>query len=284
MYTRDETIKLGTHNPGFESKPFNNDIRSKGTLDQIPLAFSTSGGPVEIHHVMGVQDHLRPLIQGLNERQQIGIMNRLISKGVNLGNDPRNLIALLKPDHRAVHSRMKEVQLEPSSDKQRLEFLNKFSSVPYEQRLIVADTFAEHMYPAIVEEMHGMGYMVPTQADNIQKYKESVLQENLAERTDYGKEILKEIFGEKPNIENIRAARDAKDIQAKEYAQEHIRQQAEKISDSQGQIIGQKPFVINADKGSKVFVHTNGNGNGHAEMQEKFNNSNGNNGIPRRRG
>ena len=281
MYTRDETIKLGTHNPGFDSKPFNNDIRSKGTLDQLPLAYSTSSGPVEIHHVMGVQDHLRPLIQGLNERQQIGIMNRLISKGVNLGNDPRNLIALLAPDHRAVHSRMKEVQLEPSSDKERLAFLNKFSSVPYEQRLIVADTFAEQIYPAILEEMQGMGYMLPTQADNLQKYNESVRQENAAERSDYGREILKEVFGEKPNIENIRAARDANTIQAKEYAQEHIRQQAEKISDSQGQIIGEKPIVFNIDKGSKVYVHTNGNGNGHAKVQKTFNE---NNGKPRRKG
>tara|TARA_B100000965_G_scaffold289527_1_gene247378 strand:+ start:73 stop:1233 length:1161 start_codon:yes stop_codon:yes gene_type:complete len=63
-------------------------------------------------------------------------------------------------------------------------------------------------------------------------------------------------------------------------------QQADQISDSQGQIIGQKPLVINADKGSKVFVHTNGNGNGkgHAQVQRAFNEANGSNGKPRRRG
>jgi len=49
------------------------------------------------------------------------------------------------------------------------------------------------------------------------------------------------------------------------------------ISDSQGQIVGEKPFVINADEGSQVFVHTNGNGNGnghkngHAKTQKAFN-------------
>ena len=44
------------------------------------------------------------------------------------------------------------------------------------------------------------------------------------------------------------------------------------ISDSQGQVVGEKPLVINADEGSQVFVHTNGNGkNGHAKTQKVFN-------------
>ena len=47
------------------------------------------------------------------------------------------------------------------------------------------------------------------------------------------------------------------------------------ISDSQGQVVGEKPLVINADEGSQVFVHTNGNGNGHknghAKTQKAFN-------------
>ena len=40
-----------------------------------------------------------------------------------------------------------------------------------------------------------------------------------------------------------------------------------------GSVVGQKPFVINADEGANVYIHTNGNGNGenHAIMQEKFN-------------
>ena len=46
---------------------------------------------------------------------------------------------------------------------------------------------------------------------------------------------------------------------------------AESMADSQGQVVGQKPIVINADEDAKVFVHTNGNGNGHTEMQKAFN-------------
>ena len=63
-------------------------------------------------------------------------------------------------------------------------------------------------------------------------------------------------------------------------------QQADRINDSQGQIIGQRPVVFNIDKDSKVFVHTNGNGDGkkHAEVQRAFNEANGSSGKPRRRG
>ena len=39
---------------------------------------------------------------------------------------------------------------------------------------------------------------------------------------------------------------------------------------STGAVSGDKPVVIHAGEGSKVFLHTNGNGNRHAEMQEAF--------------
>jgi len=40
-----------------------------------------------------------------------------------------------------------------------------------------------------------------------------------------------------------------------------------------GQVVGQKPIVINADKEANVYVHTNGNGNGngHSAVQREFN-------------
>ena len=38
-----------------------------------------------------------------------------------------------------------------------------------------------------------------------------------------------------------------------------------------GNVSGDKPIIVNADKGANVFVHTNGkNGNGHADMQKEF--------------
>ena len=38
-----------------------------------------------------------------------------------------------------------------------------------------------------------------------------------------------------------------------------------------GQVVGEKPIVVNADEGANVYVHTNGNGNGHAAVQREFN-------------
>ena len=38
-----------------------------------------------------------------------------------------------------------------------------------------------------------------------------------------------------------------------------------------GKVVGEKPIVVNADEGANVYVHTNGNGNGHAKMQREFN-------------
>ena len=38
-----------------------------------------------------------------------------------------------------------------------------------------------------------------------------------------------------------------------------------------GQVVGEKPIVVNADEGANVYVHTNGNGNGHAAVQRELN-------------
>jgi len=48
-------------------------------------------------------------------------------------------------------------------------------------------------------------------------------------------------------------------------------QQAEEIDDTQGQIIGEKPTVVNADEGSEVNVYTNGNGNKISKPRESYN-------------
>ena len=40
---------------------------------------------------------------------------------------------------------------------------------------------------------------------------------------------------------------------------------------SAGDVSGDKPIIINADKDSNVYLHTNGNKNGHVAMQDKFN-------------
>jgi len=262
VFARETTGKLGTFNPGFNTKPFNEDYRSKGTLSQLPLGYDTSKGQLEIHHVMGLQGQLRPLIQGLSENEQIGIMNRLLSKGVNLGNDPYNLIALLKNDHRAVHKRMEEVGLDANNEKEKVDFLNKVAGLPYKDRLIAADVFAEHIYPGIIEQMHSLGHNVPTQAQNIARYNQSVANEKRSERQAHVLDTMKGLFGEKPTMENINKVVEAP---MDRLAGEAMRLLAggsntgRKSIDDRSQ--GNKNVTINAEN---VYMEraVNGNGNG----------------------
>jgi len=84
-----------------------------------------------------------------------------------------------------------------------------------------------------------------------------------------------------PMIDNMsrpKTMRESLQAQAELQAQALLNERmqgiiGENITDSQGQIVGEKPLVINADEGSQVFVHTNGNGhkNGRAKVQQAFN-------------
>tara|TARA_R100001129_G_scaffold137881_1_gene99099 strand:+ start:2213 stop:3214 length:1002 start_codon:yes stop_codon:yes gene_type:complete len=57
-------------------------------------------------------------------------------------------------------------------------------------------------------------------------------------------------------------------------AVQELMQEIEAGRDAQaaGAVVGEKPLVVNAGEGSKVYLHTNGNGkrNGHAEVQKAF--------------
>ena len=64
------------------------------------------------------------------------------------------------------------------------------------------------------------------------------------------------------NEESRMAATDAMPVFKALQKKEDAIQRGKLISDSQGQIIGQKPLVINVDDGSNVYVHNNGNRNG----------------------
>ena len=111
-------------------------------------------------------------------------------------------------------------------------------------------------------------------------YKDTVYTDDDEYLDIYGSAV-DDLITELRSKEQRLAATDAMPVLKALQDREGAIQRGEKISDSQGQIIGQKPLVINADEGSRIYVHTNGNGNGHAEMQETFNKANGNNGKAR---
>ena len=105
-------------------------------------------------------------------------------------------------------------------------------------------------------------------------YKDTVYTDD-GDSDIYGS-ALDDLIAELRTKDQRLAATDAVPILRALREREGAIQRGEKISDSQGQIIGQKPLVINADEGSRIYVHTNGNGNGgHAEVLKEFNKANG---------
>ena len=285
MLSREETIQLGTYNPGFAEnvKPFNADHRSIGTLRLLPVQ-PENLNDYQVHHVMGVQDHLRPLIEGLPEHQQKAIMHRLLAKGVVFGQNPDNLIALSQDNHSKVHRHMEDIGIDSNLETEKLNVLNSIANLPYEQRLIAADTFAEQIYPAIVEQMEILGHRVPSIQDNINKYNASVEEERRIENRKDNIQLAKDMYGSKATIDNIRKIRDSEMPIAGvtspgigRMAGDAIRQLSGRdMSElTTGNVSGDKPIIVNADEGANVYVHTNGkNGNGHPEMQKEFSKTN----------
>jgi len=251
---------LATYNPGLDTKPHNLNYRSKNTLEQLPLGYPTSNEKQYIHHVVAVQEHLRPLLENLNEAGQIQILNRLIQKGVPAPNDPRNLLALTQQQHDAVHDYQKFVGLESNNELEKRQFLDKVSRLPLQKKLIAADIFAEQMYPAIIENLHSMGYKVPTQAENIARYNQGVLEETQGEKQNYIREIMKGLYGEKPTMENINKVIEAP---MNRFAGDTMRLLAggsdtgKKSIDDRSQ--GNKNVTINAEN---VYMERAVNGNG----------------------
>ena len=274
MLSRNETVQIGTYNPGL--KPFNLNHRSKGTVDLL-INTPDISDKYEVHHVMGVQDHLRPLVEGLPEHQQRAIMHRLLSKGVVFGQNPDNLIALGLDDHKAVHRHMEDIGLDSNLEQDKLRVINSIANLPYEQRLIAADTFAEQMYPGILQEMEKLGHRVPSIQDNIDKYNKSIEEERILENRKDNIQKAKDIYGSKFTNESLRQIRDSltdeeTKSKVKRMAGDVLSQYMNDPELATGNVSGDKPIIINADENARVYLHTNGkNGNGHAEMQGKFN-------------
>ena len=274
MLSRNETVQIGTYNPGL--KPFNLNHRSKGTVNSLINTPDTSD-KYEVHHVMGVQDQLRPLVEGLTDHQQKAIMHRLLSKGVVFGQNPDNLIALGLDDHKTVHRHMEDIGLDSNLEQDKLRVINSIANLPYEQRLIAADTFAEQIYPGILQEMEKLGHKVPSIQDNIDKYNRSIEEERLLEIKKDGIRKAKQMYGSKFTNESLRQIRDSltdEEItpKVKRMAGDVLSQLLGEGELTTGNVSGDKPIIVNADENASVYLHTNGKkGNGHVEMQEKFN-------------
>ena len=289
MLSRIDTARLATYNPGFDTKPHSIDYRSKGTLENLPLGYDSQSDAQDIHHVLGLQEHVRQFVENLSSNDQIQVLNRLIGHGIPVPQDPRNLIAVNKKGHNQIHGTQKDIGLESNNELGKKRLQNQISQLPLDQRLIAVDTFAEHIYPGIVENLHSLGYKVPTQADNIRAYNQAIAQEAASESKLHLLEQMKGMYGEKPTMENIRKVMESDKFAAERSVLEQIPELSEALlavksgrdTQASGLVAGEKPTVINAGEGSRVYVEA-GNGNGNGNKAEKIKailkNGNGHNG------
>lgn len=276
MLERVDTMRLGnSRGLGFGEKPHDYDHRSKNTLSQLPLGHADSKN--EIHHIFGIQEHLRPFVENLSDNEADAIIRLLNSKGVRVSNDPRNLISLDEMTHDQVHEALQNVGLDTAGRKEDLEFLEKVSKLPFKERMIAAEVYGDHIYPGIIEQMQAQGLNVPTVAENIAYNNQLIKNE-----ANYGrKEHMRDIIEDAPVLNKKGTELKSRDAQVKRYIDRVLDDQyqfgegkqrfAQKAVPLMNAIENIKSDIDTKDQGKaiNVFANTvlmgkgiNGNGNG----------------------
>lgn len=184
--TREQSLEIANKGVGFHQAPYQG-LHTKGTLENLPLGYDLPGD--DVHHIFGVQDHMRMFIDNLDEREQENMLRRMNQKGIRFGNDPINLISLKKGPHIEVHRMLRDRGIDAGNRKDYTKILRNVGVLPYHERIHALDVYADHFYPAIIEEMHALGHMVPTQAENIELYKREIAEEAALERMEHIKDM-----------------------------------------------------------------------------------------------
>ena len=280
MLRRNDTMRLGnSRGLGFGEEPFNYEYRSKGTTSQLPLGHSDDTN--EIHHVFGLQDQLRPFVEGLNEAEQDAIIRVFNDNGVRVSNDPRNLISVAEKPHDEIHEDLQSVGLDTAGRKEDLEFWNRVSALPFQERLKAARIYATEIFPGLVQRMHALGHQVATPAENIAYNKELIEKERNYELKEHLRDVIeaepalnakgKLIKGDEAKakvylerLEGVSPPKErklsSKQMQAQKYKDDYTKK-IEDILNEEGPGDNRgKSIVINADTVNLGDARVNGNG------------------------
>jgi hypothetical protein len=231
----------------------NRDARKKtqnNSDDLIVYELLKRRGDEQAHH-KGILETLDVLYKGLDEKESAELSAYLNQHG-GIGNQLLNLINLPKDSHQ--------------------EGIHKFArNKGYEYHSGTKDP------KGMVLDMIEAGEMPLEYRKHV---GEQYLKKAVPEMNDYINDLLTNhpSMQEKLDLSAVReavAAEKATRMAGKSMDQDMMRQYLESGEDLQatGQVVGQKPIVVNADEGANVYVHTNsnGNGNGHAALQREFN-------------
>ena len=218
----------------------------------------------EVHHMTEIDTFIRALSNASPEAQIKGVA-ALLNDGFTFGDHPRNQIALYgdvanvpgartRAGERVIpanHPGKGEHQTDGGVH-QRVDEINRLFNLPNTNEMESMERYMQSLTPE--EQVAYIKVLGQVHRKGIQDVKN--LGNSARKRTTNKlEEALSDLY-----MSKLRRSEGGVSFEGRD------------ISDSQGQVVGEKPLVINADEGSQVFVHTNGNGkNGHAKTQKAFN-------------
>ena len=238
----------------------------------------------EVHHLTEIDTFIRALRNAAPEAQIKGIA-ALLNDGFTFSDHPRNQVALYGdlsnvPGVRTRAGEREIPQNHPGKGEhqtdggvhQRIDELNKLYNLPNTNELESLERYVGSLTPSeqeayikILGQIHRKAIQdVKNVGESAKKRTTLKLEEALS---DLHMNKLKlnasnRFAAERPELDKVPELTEARQIV-----------ESGRDTQSTGAVSGDKPVVIHAGEGSKVFLHTNGNGNGYEKMQNAFNKS-----------
>ncbi len=201
-------------------------------------------GNEEAHH-KGILETLDLLYRGLSTKEADELTGHL-NQYHGMGNDILNLVNVPKDIHTGpdgIHPWAIEKGYQYHSNHKPRGFVQDLieaSEMPLEYRKHVGERYLTEAVPAMEQKINDLLQDHPSMNEKLDM--KSVNDAIAAENKD--KRMAGDVLSQYMNDPEL----------------------------ATGNVSGDKPIIINADENASVYLHTNGkNGNGNAEMQEKFN-------------
>jgi hypothetical protein len=238
-----------TDRPGPSYKTQLNAIVNKEEEPEVYRALAAEPGD-HAHHKL-LLETLDRLFDDLDEKGQADLRDHIINKhGVGIGNHILNLINMPGEIHQGgIHKFAREMgyEIDAKSEPKGLALdILEASTVPsVEYRKHIADKYINEAFPAMRNEIDDL---LTEHYATASKFGSDSSDDLM---TSYKQKGAKRFAGEDPKVrEYMQAIESGRDTQ------------------STGAVSGDKPVVVHAGEGSKVFLQTNGNGP--ADMQRTF--------------
>ena len=220
------------------------DRRASNSDDTVIYELLRRRGNEEAHH-KGILETLDLLYRGLSKEEAAELTGHL-NQYHGMGNDILNLINIPKEIHTGpdgIHPWAIEKGYQYHSNyKPRglVKELMEASEMPLPYRKHVGERYLTQAVPAMENKINELlqGHPSMNEKLDMKSVKDAIAAENKDKRM--AGDVLSQLLGEGEL--------------------------------TTGNVSGDKPIIVNADENASVYLHTNGkNGNGHTEMQDKFN-------------